>query len=68
MLDGEQRRGATRRHADLGVDVLHVMVCGLGGDHETLRDRRTVKPSVSRRNPSTARSVSPAGNGDRVTR
>ena len=38
VFDGEERCGAAGRDADLGVDVLYVMVDGLGGDYETVGD------------------------------
>ena len=38
VLDGEERGGTAGRNADLGADVLHVMVGCLGGDCEPLGD------------------------------
>jgi hypothetical protein len=38
VLDREERGGTAGRDADLRVDVLRVLICGLGGDHEPVGD------------------------------
>ena len=38
MLDREERGGTAGRDADLRLDVLRVVICGLGGDHEPVGD------------------------------
>jgi len=38
VLDREERGGTAGRDADLRLDVLRVVICGLGGDHEPVGD------------------------------
>ena len=66
MLHREQGRRGPAGHADLGVDVRHVVLGRAPGDDQALGDLGVAAPSATSPSTSTSRALSPAGSAGRA--